>query len=104
MAVILAVRSASIGLVITPLLFALTGPLADGEMNDASTLFNVVDEIAGSFGVGVLASLYGSLAGSHGPVSALHVTGVVIASVAGLGCLLAEALPAVKNTAVPGTT
>jgi EmrB/QacA subfamily drug resistance transporter len=99
-AAILAVRSASIGLVITPLLFALTGPLPAGEMNDASTLFNVVDEIAGSFGVGVLASLYGSLAGSHGPVLALHATGVVIASVAGLGCLLAAALPAVKNIAV----
>lgn len=103
-AAILAVRAASIGLVITPLLFALTGPLADGEMNDASTLFNVVDEIAGSFGVGVLASLYGSLAGSHGPVFALHATGAVIACVAALGCALAVALPAVKNVAVPDMT
>jgi EmrB/QacA subfamily drug resistance transporter len=99
-AVVLAARSASIGLVITPLLFTLTGPLPAGEMNDASTLFNVVDEIAGSFGVGVLASLYGSLAGSRGPVFALHATGTVIACVAGLGCLLAAALPTVRNTAI----
>ncbi|HEX8007145.1 MAG TPA: hypothetical protein VF482_12030 [Trebonia sp.] len=31
--------------------FASTGPLPAGELNDASTLFNVVDEITGSFGV-----------------------------------------------------
>ena len=82
-AVILAVRSASIGLVITPLLTALTGPLPPDRMGDASTLFNVVERIAGSFGIGLLASLYASVARSAaGPVHALHVTGIVIACVA----------------------
>jgi EmrB/QacA subfamily drug resistance transporter len=100
-AVILSVRSASIGLVITPLLIALTGPLPPDRMNDASTLFNVVERIAGSFGIGLLASLYASVARSAaGPVHALHVTGIVIACVAAGGAALAGLLPAVRNTSV----
>jgi EmrB/QacA subfamily drug resistance transporter len=100
-AVILAVRSASIGLVITPLLTALTGPLPPDRMGDASTLFNVVERIAGSFGIGLLASLYASVARSPaGPVHALHETGIVIACVAAGGAALAGLLPAVRNTSV----
>jgi EmrB/QacA subfamily drug resistance transporter len=100
-AVILSVRSASIGLVITPLLIALTGPLSPDRMNDASTLFNVVERIAGSFGIGLLASLYASVARSAaGPVHALHVTGIVIACVAAGGAALAALLPSVRNVSV----
>lgn len=100
-AVILSVRSASIGLVITPLLIALTGPLPPDRMNDASTLFNVVERIAGSFGIGLLASLYASVARSAaGPVHALHVTGIVIACVAAGGAALAALLPSVRNVSV----
>jgi len=100
-AMILAVRSVSIGLVITPLLAALTGPLPPERMGDASTLFNVVQRIAGSFGIGLLASLYAMLARSGGgPVAALHVTGVVITCVAGLGAAAAAALPAARNVSV----
>ena len=100
-AVILSVRSASIGLVITPLLIALTGPLPPDRMDDASTLFNVVERIAGSFGIGLLASLYASVARSAaGPVHALHVTGIVIACVAAAGAALAALLPSVRNVSV----
>ena len=100
-AVILAVRSASIGLVITPLLSALTGPLPPDRMGDASTLFNVVERIAGSFGIGLLASLYGTVARSPaGPVDALHVTGIVIACVAAAGAAFALFLPKARNTAI----
>ena len=100
-AVILSVRSASIGLVITPLLIALTGPLPPDRMTDASTLFNVVERIAGSFGIGLLASLYASVARSAaGPVHALHVTGIVIACVAAAGAALAALLPSVRNVSV----
>jgi len=98
----LAVRSVSIGLVISPLLAALTEPLEPERMGDASTLFNVVQRIAGSFGIGLLASLYVALSRSAGgPVHALHVTGVVIACVAGLGVLASAALPAARNTGLP---
>jgi EmrB/QacA subfamily drug resistance transporter len=97
-AVILAVRSASVGLVITPLITALTGPLPPDRIGDASTLFNVIERIGGSFGIGLLASLYGTVARSAGPVTALHETGIVIACVAGAGAALAAALPAVRST------
>ncbi|HEX8005739.1 MAG TPA: DHA2 family efflux MFS transporter permease subunit [Trebonia sp.] len=98
-AAILAVRSVSIGLVITPLLTALTAPLPPELMADASTLFNVAQRIAGSFGIGLIAALYGDLARSSGAVTALHTTGLVIASIAAAGATLAVALPAVRNVA-----
>jgi EmrB/QacA subfamily drug resistance transporter len=98
---ILAARSASVGLVITPLLTALTGPLPPERMGDASTLFNVVERIAASFGIGLLASLYAVLARSGGgPVAALHVAGAVVGCIAGLGAAGAAALPAIRNTSV----
>jgi EmrB/QacA subfamily drug resistance transporter len=91
-AAILAVRSASIGLVINPLLTALTAPLPPEQMADASTLFNVAQRIAGSFGIGLIAALYADLARSSGAVTALHITGLVIAGIAGAAALLATAL------------
>lgn len=91
---VLAGRSASIGLIISPLLAALTGSLPPERIPDASTLFNVVNRVAGSFGIGLLVSLYAVLARSAGgPVYALHVSGIVIACVAGLGAVAALALP-----------
>jgi predicted MFS family arabinose efflux permease len=99
-AVILACRSVSIGLVINPLLQALTEPLRPEQLGDANTLFNTWQRIAGSFGIGLIAALYATQARAHGPVSALHVTGVVLAAIGGAGVLAALALPAVRNTAL----
>jgi EmrB/QacA subfamily drug resistance transporter len=99
-AVILAGRSVSIGLVINPLLQALTEPLRPDQLPDANTLFNTCQRIAGSFGIGLLAALYTSQARFHGPVPALHLVGVVLAVVAGAGALAALALPALRNTAL----
>jgi EmrB/QacA subfamily drug resistance transporter len=102
-AVILAVRSVSIGLVITPLLTALTAPLPEGSGEgrwvgaDASTLFNVVQRIAGSFGISLIAALYTGLARTQGPVGALHDTGLVIAAIAVAGAISSIILPAVRN-------
>jgi MFS family permease len=97
-AVILAARGVSIGLIINPLLFALTGPLPPARMADASTLFNVLQRIAGSVGIGLLAALYASLAPADGPATALHVTGIVVSCVAAAGIAGALALPAICNT------
>jgi EmrB/QacA subfamily drug resistance transporter len=94
---ILAVRSVSIGLVINPLLTALTVPLPAEQMADASTLFNVAQRIAGSFGIGLIAALYANLARSSGAVTALHTTALVIAGIAGAAALLATALPPSRN-------
>jgi hypothetical protein len=66
-------------------------------MADASTLFNVLQRIAGSVGIGLLAALYTSLAPADGPAAALHVTGIVVACVAAAGIAGALALPAIRG-------
>jgi EmrB/QacA subfamily drug resistance transporter len=99
-AAILACRSVSIGLVINPLLQALTDSLRPEQLGDANTLFNTWQRIAGSFGIGLLAALYATQARARGPVFALHLVGVVLAVIAATGVLAALALPAVRNTAL----
>jgi EmrB/QacA subfamily drug resistance transporter len=99
-ALILACRSVSIGLVINPLLQALTEPLRPEQLSDANTLFNTWQRIAGSFGIGLLAALYTTQSRTRGPVPALHLVGVVLAAIAATGALAALALPALRNTAL----
>jgi len=98
-AVILACRSVSIGLVISPLLQALTDPLPAEQLGDANTLFNAWQRVAGSFGIGLVASLYATQARVHGPVTALHVVGVVVAALCLAGLLAALALPRLRTRA-----
>ena len=81
-ALILACRSVSVGLVINPLLQALIQPLRPDQLSDASTLFNTWQRIAGSFGIGLLAALYATQARTVGPVAALHSAGLVLAAIA----------------------
>jgi hypothetical protein len=92
-AVILACRAVSIGLVIAPLLHALTEPLRPGQLGDANTLFNTWQRVAGSFGIGLVAALYATQARLHGQVAALHFAGVVMAALCLAGLLIALALP-----------
>ena len=92
-AVILACRSVSVGLVINPLLQALVQPLRPDQLGDASTLFNTWQRIAGSFGIGLVAALYTTQARSVGPVAALHSAGLVLVAVAQAGALGALGLP-----------
>jgi EmrB/QacA subfamily drug resistance transporter len=99
-ALILAVRSVSVGLVINPLLQALLQPLRPDQLGDASTLFNTWQRIAGSFGIGLVAALYTTQARTGGPVAALHAAGLVLIAIAAAGALGALALPAVRNTAL----
>ena len=97
-ALILAGRSVSIGLIINPLLQALTEPLRPEQLGDANTLFNTGQRIAGSFGIGLLAALYAAQARTQGPVPALHLVGLVLAVIAAAAALAALTLPAVRNT------
>jgi len=99
-AVILACRSVSVGLVINPLLQALMQPLRPDQLGDATTLFNTWQRIAGSFGIGLVAALYATRARGQGPVAALHSAGLVLAAIALIGALGSLALPAVRNTAL----
>ena len=99
-ALILACRSVSVGLVINPLLQALTQPLRPDQLGDANTLFNTWQRIAGSFGIGLVAALYATQARTEGPVAALHAAGLVLVAIALAGALGALLLPAVRNTAM----
>ena len=99
-ALILAARSVSVGLVINPLLQALIQPLRPEQLGDASTLFNTWQRIAGSFGIGLVAALYAAQARAGGPVAALHAAGLILVGVAAAGALGALALPALRNTAL----
>jgi EmrB/QacA subfamily drug resistance transporter len=92
-AAILACRSMSIGLVINPLLQALTGPLRQDQLGDANTLFNACQRVAGSFGIGVIAALYASAARLHGPVPALHRAALIIVAIAVVGAVGSLTLP-----------
>jgi EmrB/QacA subfamily drug resistance transporter len=96
-ALLLAGRSASIGLVISPLLAVVTEPLAQGQLNDATTLFSIWQRIAGSLGIGLIASVFAREALSSGPVAALHISGVLITAVAAAGLAGAPFLPATRN-------
>ncbi len=91
---LLAGRAVSIGLVISPLLAVLTGSVEPAELGDASTLFSIWQRIAGSFGVGLIAAVFASQTAAHGPVRALHATGIVITAIAAGGLLAAPLLPA----------
>lgn len=57
-ALVLCGRGFAFGLVTQPLLVAMMGRLPAAELADGSTLFNVVQRLGGSFGVGLLASLF----------------------------------------------
>jgi len=99
-AVILACRSASTGLVINPLLQALTRHLRPDQLADGNTLFNTWQRVAGSFGVGLIAALYTTAARAHGPVAALHQAALILAAISAAAALTALALPALRNTAL----
>jgi EmrB/QacA subfamily drug resistance transporter len=99
-AVLLAVRSVSVGLVISPLLALLTGKLDQARLADGTTLFSIWQRIAGSIGVGLIATIFARQALRHGPVTALHVTGAVVTVISAAGLLAALLLPAAKNIAL----
>jgi EmrB/QacA subfamily drug resistance transporter len=92
-AALLAARSAAIGLVISPLLTVLTGPLQQQHLGDATTLFSVWQRVAGSLGVGLIASVFARQAAARGPVAALHIAGMLMAAVAAAALLAAMMLP-----------
>jgi hypothetical protein len=57
--------------------------------------------LARRFGtLAVVAALYATQARAHGPVPALHLTGIVLALIAAAGTVAALALPAVPSTAL----
>ena len=92
-AAILAGRAAAIGLVITPLLDAITGALRPAELADANTVFNICQRIAGALGIGLIAALFTAWARRLGPVPALHDTGLMLIAITALATATATLLP-----------
>ncbi len=103
-------RGLAFGLVTQPLLTTMMGRLSGPDVADGSTLFNVVQRVAGSFGIGLLASLFAqrvqaraaaALAALHVPASALAGSshGLSAGSLAGVPPGVATAL---QNAAVAG--
>ena len=92
-AAILAGRAAAIGLVITPLLDTITGALHPAQLADANTVFNICQRIAGALGIGLIAALFTTWARTHGPVPALHATGLLLTATAALAAAAATLLP-----------
>jgi predicted MFS family arabinose efflux permease len=98
-AAVLAGRAAAIGLVITPLLDAITGTLPSAELADASTVFNICQRVAGALGIGLITALFTTWAHTHGPVLALHATGLLLTATAALAALAATLLPGRRDLA-----
>jgi predicted MFS family arabinose efflux permease len=92
-ALILSGRAAAIGFGITPLLSVMLAPLADTQLADGNTLFNIAQRLGGSIGVGILGSLLAARAVQVGPVPAFHEIGVVLVAVAAAATLLSLRLP-----------
>jgi MFS family permease len=99
-ATILACRSASTGLVINPLLQAFTQQLRPDQLADGNTLFNTWQRIAGSFGIGLIAAIYTTQATTRGPVHALHLAGLIIATISLAAAFLALLLPGHRNVMI----
>jgi hypothetical protein len=57
-ALILCGRGLALGLVTTPLLVGVMGSLPQSEVADGSTVFNVAQRLAASFGIGLLATFF----------------------------------------------
>ncbi len=92
-ATILTGRAVAIGLVITPLLYAITSTLDTDELADANSLFNIWQRIAGSLGIGLIAALFTTQTHTHGPVPALHTTALLLTAIAAAAALAATLLP-----------
>ena len=70
-ALILCGRGLAFGLITQPLLVGMMGSLSQSDSADASTLFNVIQRLGGSFGIGLLASIFAARDNFHDVVWAL---------------------------------
>ncbi len=100
-ALILSGRAAAIGFGITPLLSVMLSPLADAQLADGNTLFNIAQRLGGSIGVGVLGSLLAARAARVGPIAGFHQIGLILTVLGAAAALISLRLP--SRTPVPAT-
>jgi len=89
-------RGLAFGLVTQPLLVTMMGRLSGPDVADGSTLFNIVQRVAGSFGIGLLATLFAQRVQVRitAELAALHVPASVLAgSSRGVGAGALTSLP-----------
>ncbi|MCL1871769.1 MAG: DHA2 family efflux MFS transporter permease subunit [Promicromonosporaceae bacterium] len=98
-ALLLSGRAVAIGFGITPLLFAMLEPLADEQLPDGNTLFNIAQRLGGSLGVSLLASLFAARAVVAGPVGSFHEVGVVLVALSLGAALLSTGLRRIRQPA-----
>lgn len=110
LALLLCGRGLAMGLVIQPLLVATLGELPQHELADANTLFNIVERVAGSFGVALVATFFQAHVRAHvtagagvqvAAVDGFHDTIWLLVALAGAGfaisLLLSRRLDATPN-------
>lgn len=89
-ALLLSGRGLALGLIIQPLLVATLRELPAAELADANTLFNVVERVAGSFGVALIATfLQARMTARLNPVAGFHDTIWLLVVLAVVGAPLA---------------
>ena len=71
-ALLLCGRGLAFGLATQPLLVTMMGRLRGPDVADGSTMFNVVQRVAGAFGIGLLATLFGQRVQERVATAALH--------------------------------
>jgi len=64
-ALVLCGRGLALGMIIQPLLVATLGELPPADLADANTLFNIVERVAGSFGVALVATFFQTRVRAH---------------------------------------
>jgi hypothetical protein len=84
-------RSVSIGLVISPLLAAFTGPLAPEQLADGTTLQHLAAHCRIPR-LGLIASVFAQQSLSAGPVAALHAVAILVTVIAAAGLVIAPFL------------
>jgi EmrB/QacA subfamily drug resistance transporter len=92
-ALMLCGRALAAGFVTTPLLAAFLAPLAEGELADGNTLYNITQRLGGAVGVSVLGSIVATGADGSAALASFHRVGVVLVGLAVVGAALARALP-----------
>jgi EmrB/QacA subfamily drug resistance transporter len=111
LALLLCGRGIALGLIIQPLLVATLGELPQKELADANTMFNIVERVAGSFGVALMATFFQAQVRAHmasaaGPqaaaVAGFHDTVWLLVALSAGGFLISLLLPRRLDSAGTG--
>lgn len=98
-AAILSGRGLGVGVGIAPLLYAMLKPLTDAELADGNTLFNIVQRLGGSLGVGLIGSLLTGRTPIVGTIGAFHEVALVLVLIAAVALASSALLTPIRQPA-----